>query len=188
MDSINKFFNYLRGLMWFGAAALLSLPALAMRFFPEAGFNWTAGDFVVMGVMLLIACGTVELGARMSEQLLYRVGVIVAVGTGLLTVWVNLAVGMIRGEGNPQNLMFLGVLAIALLGGFAVRFAAKGMARVMLAAAIAQALIAAAVAVVPLDELYIASLIGLFALPWLLAAGLFHLAAGNREFVRARQG
>jgi hypothetical protein len=188
METINKIFDYVRVAMWAGAAILLSLPWLAMRFFPEAGVNWTGSDFIVMGALLLIVCGTVEFGARMSENLLYRVGVIVAVGTGFLTVWVNLAVGMILSEGNPENLVFLGVLAIALIGAFVVRFSARGMARVMLAAGIAQALIAAVVAVVKLDDLYTATLIGLFALPWLLSAGLFHLAAEKWEFVRARPG
>ena len=38
------------------------------------------------GVLLLVACGTVEIGARMSGNLLYRAGVIVAVGIGFLKV------------------------------------------------------------------------------------------------------
>ena len=177
MDDSSKLFGYWRILMWGGAAALLSLPALAMRFYPDAGVNWSSGDFVVMGALLLVACSAVEIGARMSSHLLYRLGVIVAVGTGFLTVWVNLAVGMIQGEGNPMNLAFLGVLAIALLGAFAVRFAAQGMARVMIAAGIAQALIGVTVALAGLDKLYVALLIGLFALPWWLAAGLFQTAA-----------
>ena len=180
MDDSSKLFGYWRILMWGGAAALLALPALAMRFYPDAGVNWSGGDFVVMGALLLVACSAVEIGARMSSHLLYRLGVIVAVGTGFLTVWVNLAVGMIQGEGNPMNLVFLGVLAIALLGAFAVRFAARGMARVMLAAGIAQALIGGCVALAGLDQLYVAALIGLFALPWWLAAGLFQTAAKPR--------
>lgn len=177
MDNSSKGFGYWRVLMWGGAAALLSLPALAMRFYPDAGVNWSGGDFVVMGALLLVACSAVEIGARMSNDLFYRAGVIVAVGTAFLTVWVNLAVGMIQGEGNSMNLAFLGVLAIALLGAFAVRFAAQGMARVMFAAGIAQALIGIAVALAGLDKLYVALLIGLFALPWWLAAGLFQAAA-----------
>ena len=116
----------------------------------------------------------------MSTDLLHRAGVIVAVGTAFLTVWVNLAVGMIQGEGNPMNLAFLGVLAIALFGAFAVRFAAQGMARVMIAAGIAQALIGVMVALAGLEQLYVAALIGLFALPWWLAAGLFQAAAKSQ--------
>ena len=49
--------------VWGGAALLLSLPAIAMSWFPEAGVNWSGSDFVVMGVMLFIACVAVEIGA-----------------------------------------------------------------------------------------------------------------------------
>ncbi len=183
MDSNSTIYGYWRIFMWSSAALLLALPSLAMQFFPGSGVQWSGGDFAVMGVMLLVACGMVEIGARMSGNLLYRAGVIVAVGIGFLTAWVNLAVGMIRGEGNAANLLFLGVLAIAAFGALAARFAARGMARTMLAAGIAQALIALYVAAAGLDDLHIATLIGLFALPWLLSAGLFH-AAGRQMLAR----
>lgn len=49
---------------WIGAAALLTVPALAMRFAPGAGVQWKALDFVVMGAMLAAACGAVELALR----------------------------------------------------------------------------------------------------------------------------
>ncbi|MFT3807250.1 hypothetical protein [Arenimonas sp.] len=185
MDNSSKLYGYWRILMWGGAAALLSLPALAMRFFPDSGVNWSGGDFAVMGAMLLIACAAVEIGSRMSSNLPYRAGVIVAVGTAFLTVWVNLAVGMIQGEGNPMNLVFLGVIGIALFGAFGVRFAARGMAIVMATAAIAQVAIAIFVAIAGLDKLYTAVLIGLFALPWLLSAGLFQIAAKQKGMATA---
>lgn len=176
MDNGGTIYGYWRIAMWSGAALLLSLPALAMQFFPAAGVDWSGVDFVVMGILLLLACGAVEIGARMSRNLLYRGGVIVAVGSGFITIWVNLAVGMIQDEGNHANLLFLGVLGIAALGTLAARFATRGMAQAMLAAGIAQATIALYVAISGLDSPYIAMLISLFALPWLLSAGLFHAA------------
>jgi len=165
--------------MWGGAALLLSLPAIAMSFFPEAGVDWSGSDFVLMGVMLFVACATVEVGAHLADNVPYLGGVIFAVGTGFVTVWANLAVGMIQDEGNPANLVFLGVLALAVLGTLAVRFKARGMSNVMLATGAAQALVGLSVAVGGLDDLYTASLISAFALPWWLAAGLFRLSAGN---------
>ena len=169
--------GYWRVAMWGTAAALLSLPAIAMAFFPEAGVNWTGSDFVVMGVLLTLACVAVEIGARLADNLPYLAGVIFAVGTGFVTVWVNLAVGMIRSEDNTENLVFLGVLALALVGSLVVRFKARGMVKVMLATGALQAAIGIAVFATGLDELYIASLIAGFALPWLLSAGMFHLSA-----------
>ena len=165
--------------MWGGAALLLSVPAIAMAFFPAAGFDWTGSDFVIMGVLLFIACVAVEIGAHMADNLPYLAGIVFAVGAGFVTVWVNLAVGMIQGEGNPQNLAFLGVLAVAVVGALAVRFKAEGMAKVMLATGALQALIGLAVGVAGLDELYVAGLIAGFAVPWFLSAGLFRLSANN---------
>jgi hypothetical protein len=163
--------------VWGGAALLLSLPAIAMSFFPGAGVDWSGSDFVVMGVMLFIACVAVEIGAHLADDIPYLGGVLFAVGAGFVTIWANLAVGMIQDEGNPANLVFLGVLALAIVGTLAVRFQARGMAKVMVAAGVAQALVGACVAVAGLDTLYTASLIAAFALPWWLSAGLFRLSA-----------
>ena len=59
--------NGLRPFVWGGAAGLLLLPAVAMRFFPDAGVDWSAMDFVVMGALLAVACGLYELGARLER-------------------------------------------------------------------------------------------------------------------------
>jgi len=178
MEISNSVLGYLRVAMWATAAFLLSLPALAMQFFPDAGVDWDARDFIIMGVMLLVACSLVELGLRLARNsLAYVAGAIVAVGTGFVTIWANLAVGMILSERNPENLVFLGVIAVALAGAVMTRFAARGMSRSMLTAGVLQGLIGLVVAVTGLDNPYTAMLIGAFALPWLLSAGLFHWAA-----------
>ena len=59
-------------LVWGGAAALLALPLVAMRFTREVA--WTASDFAVMGAMLFAACGAWELATRASGSLAYRAG------------------------------------------------------------------------------------------------------------------
>jgi hypothetical protein len=115
MERVNGIFGMWRVAMWGGAAALLALPAIAMAFFPTAGVDWSGSDFVLMGVMLFIACTAVEVGAHMADNFPYLGGVIFAVATGFVTVWANLAVGMIGDEGNPANLAFLGVLALAVV-------------------------------------------------------------------------
>ena len=46
-----------------------------------------------MGTLLAVACGIIELTARRSGNVAYKLGVIVAVGGGFLIVWANLAVG-----------------------------------------------------------------------------------------------
>jgi len=166
---------------WGGAAGLLSLPAIAMAFFPDAGVDWSGSDFVLMGVMLFVACASVEVGAHVGDDFAYLGGVVMAVGTGFVTVWANLAVGMIQDEGDPANLVFLAVLALAVLGTLAARFKAAGMSKVMLATGAAQALVGVSVAVAALDNLQTAGLIAAFAVGWWLAAFLFHLSANRRD-------
>lgn len=90
--------NALRPFLWGGAACLLLLPAVAMLWFPASGVNWTVSDFIAMGVLLAILCGLYEPGAWLSGNIAYRAGFGLAALTGFLTIWVNLAVGMLGSE------------------------------------------------------------------------------------------
>lgn len=159
--------------IWGTAALLLLLPLVAMQF--TSGVDWDGTDFLVIGAMLSIACGAYELAARMSGSTAYRAGVGVAIVTAFLTVWVNLAVGMLGNENNPANLLFGGVLAVGVIGAFIARFRPRGMARAMHAAALAQAAMAVYALVAGYSEVVLH--IGFFVIPWLLSAGLFRKAA-----------
>jgi hypothetical protein len=161
--------------MWGGAACLLLLPALAMRL-GAPGVVWTAEDFVAMGLMLAVACALYELGAWLDGGIAYRAGIGLAVLTAFLTVWVNVAVGMLGDEGNPANMMFAGVLVIAALGAILGRGRAPGMSSAMCAAAVAQLVAAGTGLVLGFAALEV-SLTACFALPW-LAAGLLFRQAG----------
>jgi hypothetical protein len=161
-----------RMLMWGTALLLLLTPAIVMQF-RGTGFDWDETDFIVFGIMLALACGTVELASRMSGNGAYRMGVIVAVGVSFITVWANLAVGMIRSEDNPYNLWFGGVLALALLGAVLARFQARGMALAMLIAGAAQ-LAVAAIGYSSDPRGGIFSM--MFMVPWVFSAALFRHA------------
>lgn len=180
--------NRWRPLAWGGAAVLLLLPAVAMRFTPEV--QWTASDFIVMGAMLAVACGLMELASWLSGDRLYRVAFGTAVVTGFLTVWLNLAVGMFGSEDDALNMMFGGVLLVAAIGSLLAGFRARGMAWAMGATAVAQLLAAATGLVAGLtlgtDEVRgpglarEALLTASFAGPWLASAQLFRRAAGRK--------
>lgn len=164
--------QWLRLLVWGGAAFAWLVPLAAKLLI--AGMLWTPFDFIVWGVMLLVAAGLCEIGLRLSGQLAYRAGLVVAVGTSFLIVWSNLAVGIIGSEDNPLNLMFFGVILIPIVGAFLTRFRAKGMALIMAVTAAAQ-LGTAFVALAHEQILFI--IVSVFALGWLLSAWLFRKAA-----------
>ena len=123
---------------WGGAVVLLLLPLVAMQF--DTGMDWDETDFIVLGAMLAAGCGAYELAARISRNAAYRAAVGVAAVAALLLIWINLAVGLIGSENNPANLMYAGVLAIALVGSAVARGTPSGMARALTLTALAQVL------------------------------------------------
>lgn len=161
---------------WGIAAFLLLLPLVAMQFTGEV--NWTVGDFIFAGVLIGGVGGAFELTVRMSSNYAYRVAAGFALAAAFLIIWANAAVGMIGDEDNPYNLLFLGVIGLALIGAVAARFRPAGMALAMLAAAVAQV----AVAVFGLSaDLRGGVFSAMFAGLWLLSAALFAKAARDES-------
>jgi hypothetical protein len=153
---------------WSLAALVLLLPLVAMRFTSEV--NWSPGDFIFAALLIGIVGLAFELTVRASADWAYRGGVAVALAAAFLTIWANGAVGMIGDEDNPYNLLFLGVIILALLGSVAARFRPRGMALAMTAAAIAQAALGILGASADLRGGILSTI---FAGLWLLAALLF---------------
>jgi hypothetical protein len=178
-----RLWNALRVVGWGFAAVILLLPLVAMQFTSEV--NWGFGDFVVMGALLGGAGLVLELATQKSASLSYRFGATFAVAAAFLLVWVNLAVGFLGDEGNPANLMFLGVISIAIFGAIVARARAAGMSNAMLIAAGAQVLagatgLATGWASPGSEGIYEVVLgTGLFTSMWLLSAWLFRKAAAD---------
>lgn len=164
--------NPLSPWLWFGAAALLALPAIAM-WLDAPGVLWTPLDFVIMGLLLATACGLYELGARLNGSRAWRAAFGLAALTGFLTVWANLAVGMLGSEDDPANLMFAGVLAVAAVGALVARFRPAGMAWAMAVAGLAQLVVVAIAVASGRYGAYELVLTACFALPWFASALLF---------------
>lgn len=162
-----------RLLVWGGAALALLAPWVMMRFDDEVA--WTGWDFVLFGGMLVAACGLYELAARARGSGAYRAAVAVAIAAAFLLLWINLAVGIIGTEDDPANLMYGGVLAVLVAGALVARFAPAGMARALVATAIAQGLVAVVALVAGLG--YTLILTGVFVALWLTSARLFRAAA-----------
>lgn len=120
-------------------AFILLLPLLAMLFTDQV--VWDLTDFIVAGALIFGTGLAYELVASKGGTMAYRVAVGIALAAAFLLVWMNLAVGIIGSEDNPVNLMYFGVLAIFILGAIMARLRPQGMARVLFATALAQALV-----------------------------------------------
>jgi hypothetical protein len=72
----------------------------------------------------------------------YRFAMGIALAAAALLIWLSLGVGIIGKDGDPANRMYLGVLAIGIIGAVAARLQPHGMARALFGMAIAQAIIA----------------------------------------------
>jgi len=157
---------------WSVAALLLLLPLVAMQFTDEV--NWSAADFAVFGAMLACAGGAFELAARMTRNTAYRAAVGIALAAAFLLVWANGAVGIIGSEDNPANLMFAGVLVVGIVGAAVARLRPAGMARALVATALAQALVAVIALVAGMGHIFVAT--AFFGALWLASAWLFRRA------------
>ncbi|MDJ0750459.1 MAG: hypothetical protein QNJ11_13315 [Woeseiaceae bacterium] len=149
--------------------------------------NWDLLDFLVFGTMLTILMAIVALARRRTRNRAYRGAVLIAVLGAFFLVWVNGAVGIIGHEGNDANLLYFGVLGVAVVGSFVARFKAQGMALVLYATAIAQVLVAAFAITVdlgaagPIWPRDILVMTAIFSVIWVLSGWLFSRAAKHER-------
>ena len=166
---------------WIAAAFLLLLPLFAMQITDQVA--WDVADFAIFGALLVGAGVTCELAVRKTDSNLYRSAVGVAVATAFLLGWVNGAVGIIGSEDNDANLMYVGVLAVGVVGSLMARFQPRGMARAMFAMALAQVLVAVIALIAEWGSMTqnwprdILGATAVFTILWLMSAVLFRNAA-----------
>jgi len=77
-----------------------------------------------------------------TPRSIYRLALGLAILAALMLVWLSLGVGIIGQDGDPANAMYFGVILVGLVGALVARFRAGGMARALVAMALAQAAIA----------------------------------------------
>ena len=113
----------------------------------------------------------------------YKLAVGLALTTALILVWVIGAVGALGADGDPADLMYIGVFAVGIVGAIIARLQPRGMARTMRAMAVAQMLVAVVALILGQQHLpymsvsEILSLNGFFAALFLGSARLFRKAA-----------
>lgn len=161
---------------WGAAAVLLLLPFVAMQFTDQVA--WSFLDFVVAGVLVGGVGLLYELALRATPDWAYRAAVALALAAAFLLVWLNLAVGIIGSENNPANLMYAGVLVVGTGGALLARFRPLGMARALVASAVALGMVAGVALAV--DSVAGAVLTAGFAAMCLGSAWLFRRGAGEQ--------
>ncbi len=121
----------------------------------------------------------------------YKAAVGLAIATPLLLVWVIGAVGVLGVDGDPADLMYIGVLAVGIIGAIIARLQPRGMARALCATALAQALVAVIALILGMHQAPYSSVIeilglnGFFVALFLGSAWLFRNAARERAPVGA---
>lgn len=163
---------------WVGAAALLALPAVATLFTREV--NWTAFDFAVFAAMLALIVVPFQFALRRVRNFAALAATAVALGTGFVMVWANLAVGLIGDGPTLANRALMAVLAVPAIGAILVRGRPGGMARVMLATALVEAVLLGIFAVLSPERGVLFSAV--FVAGWLLSAWLFRLSAAMPDW------
>ncbi len=158
---------------WGTAAGLILLPLVAMQFTDEV--KWGPSDFG-FAVMMVLAVGlTYELALRTSRNIAFRAAAGLALAAAFMLVWSNLAVGIIGSEDNPANLMYFGVVAVGLAGAVVARFRPRGLARALVATALAQVMVMVIALVAGLG--FTGPITVFFTALWLTSAWLFRKAA-----------
>ncbi len=112
--------------------AILLIPFVAMQFTEEV--NWSPADFIIMGVLIFSTGLAYTLITRYMPNLIHKAAYAGAVGSTFLLIWVNIAVGLIGGGPHVGNFMYIGVVAVVIIGTYLSRFTAKGMELTMFAA------------------------------------------------------
>lgn len=110
---------------------ILMIPFVAMQFTSEV--DWSAADFLIMGVLIFGTGLTYVLINRFAPNWVYRIAITVALGTTFLMIWANMAVGLIGSGPNAANVMYAVIVLVVVIGILVSRLRSSGMERTMYA-------------------------------------------------------
>lgn len=165
--------------LWTAPLLVLAAISVASKLTDGSSWGWTLSDFVFASVLVYGAFGAYEGLSRLPGSAMYRAGAALAVVGAFLLTWVNAAVGL---TDSDADVLYLGVVALGVLGAIAARFRPSGMMWTMGATALAHVLVgvgALAAGIVPAHNstMQIAGVTVFFALPFVASALLFRNAA-----------
>ena len=173
-DTKTTWINGWRVAGWGALLALLALPAVAMQFIPDV--DWTGGDFIFAAILLGLLGGGVELAFRIGRSGLQAAAIAVFTLLSFLTVWSNMAVGIIGDEGEPVNGAFTLAIIASVVVAMIMRFRPAIMRLVCGSLAILQPVLGLVATATMADHGVEWGVLGVFASLWATAALLFHKA------------
>ncbi|HMP98771.1 MAG TPA: hypothetical protein PKC24_03250 [Cyclobacteriaceae bacterium] len=176
MEKQNNLYKSLSGVA-LATVILLLVPLFAMQFTTEV--NWSAGDFIIMGLLLFGTGTAMVVLTQLSKNIVYRIAMILAVGSTFLMIWANLAVGLIGAGPHAGNLMYMGVILVFIAGLYLSHFKARGLELAMYATVLSLVLLTA-IAILANMQNYPGSSVqeiiavnGFFIMPYLTSGLLF---------------
>lgn len=134
--------KFKKSILWVAVATVIILlvPLVAMQFTNEV--DWSVSDFIIMGALIFGTGCAYVLISRFSTNLIYKTAIGLAIVATFLMIWANLGVGLIGSGPHLGNLMYIGVVAVVIIGIILSGFSPVGMERAMYATAIALMLLA----------------------------------------------
>ncbi|MBX2963082.1 MAG: hypothetical protein KF687_11265 [Cyclobacteriaceae bacterium] len=180
MKSQLKFYQTVPAVALFTGIILL-VPFVAMQFTNEV--NWSVSDFIIMGALLFGTGILFMLVTRLTQHIVYKVALGLAVGAAFFMIYVNLAVGLIGDGPHWGNLMYASVVLVLIVGVYLSRFKAAKLERAMYATAGTFVLLAVVALAANMQEYPGSSVVEIisinlfFALPFAVSSLLFRYAA-----------
>ena len=171
-----RLWSRLRWAVWGGAAALLSLPLVAMQLAVE-GVDWDGRDFAIMGTVFAVCCLAYEVAVRAARSNAFVLGAGLATATGFFTTWVNLAVQIVGDGYSTANLLFFCIPLLAVVATAFARLKSAPMAVAMEVTAVAQAAVGVFAFLVAPQHPEGYFLAAFFAAMYVIAGQLFRTAA-----------
>lgn len=122
-----------------------------------------------------------------NQSCAYRSAIGVALAAASILAWLALGAGVLGRDGDPANLMYIGVFGVGIIGAISARFKPHGMSRALFGMAIGQALVTVIAllagvhrsGVSPMAEIVVLN--GFFVGVFLASAWLFRYAADGQN-------
>ena len=130
---------------------------------------------------------------KLDSRSAYRAGAGLAIATALFLVWGALAMGILGAEGDAADRMYLGVLAVGVIGALVARGRARELSHTLVAMAVAQAVVVVIALIIGKQDSLVSSVFeivwlnGFFIAMFLASAWLFRSSLRNETSAGPRQ-